>query len=78
MKLPVDAPQARVLKALQLLEFYLVRRGNHLSLRREMPDGTHLAMTLPGHRTIKSSTLSSALSQGKVSRDEFLRAYDQS
>ena len=60
-KFPVDAPLERVLSALEQLGFVLLRRGNHLSLSREEPDGTRTPLTLPGHRTIKSSTLRTVL-----------------
>jgi predicted RNA binding protein YcfA (HicA-like mRNA interferase family) len=76
-KFPVDAPFDQVLRALQALGFTVVRTGNHISLVRHEPDGTATPMTLPGHRTIKGSTLRTALTQGGISRDDFLRAYDQ-
>ena len=76
-KFPVDAPLERVLRALEQLGFSLVRRGNHLSLSREEADGTWTPLTLPGHRTIKSSTLRAVLTQSGISREEFLRAYEQ-
>ena len=76
-KFPVDAPLERVLRALEYLDFVLIRRGNHLSLVREESDGTRTPLTLPGHRTIKGSTLRTILTQSGISRDEFLRAYEQ-
>ena len=74
---PVDAPLERVLRALEQLGFSLARRGNHLSLSRVEPDGTRTPLTLPGHRTVKGSTLRAVLTQSSVSREEFLRAYEQ-
>jgi hypothetical protein len=56
----------------------VVRHGNHVSLLRIAADGTRIPMTLPGHRTIKGSTLRAALTQAKIDRDEFLDAYDHS
>ncbi len=76
-KFPVDAPYDRVLRALQALGFEVVRRGNHISLARTAPDGTLTPMTLPGHRTIKGSTLRTALTQSGIARDDFIRAYDE-
>jgi uncharacterized protein (DUF58 family) len=39
-KFPVDAPLERALRALALLGFVIVRRGNHVSLARSEADGT--------------------------------------
>jgi predicted RNA binding protein YcfA (HicA-like mRNA interferase family) len=76
-KFPVDAPLDRVLRALNLLGFQVVRQGNHISLARTEADGTRTPLTLPGHRTIKGSTLRTVLTQSGISRDDFLRAYDR-
>ena len=76
-KFPVDAPQARILRALKQLGFDLVRGGNHLALLREEADGTKTPLTLPGHRTIKGSTLRHILTQSSISREDFPRAYEQ-
>ena len=75
-KFPVDAPSERVLRALQTPRFQIVNRGNHISLVRNEPGGKRTPMTLPGHRTIKGSTLRTALTQSGISREDFLRAYD--
>ena len=76
-KFPVDAPIERVLRAFALLGFVIVRRGNHVSLGRIEADGTRTPLTIPNHRTIKGSTLRTALSQTGISREEFLRAWEQ-
>ena len=76
-KFPVDAPCDRVLRALKALGFEVVRSGNHISLARTEPDGTLTPMTLPGHRTIKGSTLRTALTQCGIARDDFLDAYQR-
>ncbi len=76
-KFPVDAPSDRVLRALAALGFVVVRIGNHVSLARTEADGTITPMTLPGHRTIKGPTLRAALTQSGISRDDFLREYQQ-
>ena len=76
-RFPVDAPYDRVLRALKILGFEVIRTGNHIALARNEPDGTVTPMTLPGHRHIKGSTLRTALTQSRISRDDFIRAYDQ-
>ena len=77
-RFPVDAPRDRVLKALAMLGFGLVREGNHLALERENEDGSKTPLTLPNHRVIKGSTLRTVLTQSSIGRDEFLLAYDAS
>ena len=76
-KFPVDAPYDRVLRALRILGFEVIRTGNHISLARTEPDGAVTPMTLPGHRIIKSSTLRTALTQSGIARDDFIRAYQR-
>jgi len=76
-KFPVDAPQAKVIKALEKLGFRPVREGNHISMSRENADGTRTPLTIPNHRTLKSSTLRTILSQSGISREKFLKAYEE-
>ncbi len=76
-KFPIDAPQATVVKALVSLGFRLVREGNHIAMERQNPDGTLTPLTMPNHRTIKGSTLRRILSQAGISRDDFLKAYEE-
>ncbi len=77
-KFPVDAPLEKVLAALALLGYKVIRQGNHVALARQNPDGTRSTLTLPGHRYIKSSTLRATLLQAGIPRDEFLAAFNRS
>ena len=77
MKFPVDAPKRNVIKAFEILGFVAVREGNHIILERTNPDGTRTPLVLPNHRTIKSSTLRSILTQSGIDRSEFLDAYSK-
>ena len=75
-KFPVDAPRDRVLRTFERLGFHLVREGNHIAMSRDNSDGTSTPLTMPNHRTLKSSTLRSILTQIRISRDDFLDVYD--
>jgi len=76
-KFPVDAPQRHVLKALQQLGFRIVREREHISMIRENADGTATPLTLPNHSTLKASTLRTICAQAGISREEFLKAYEE-
>ena len=77
-KFPADAPIREVVRVLERLGFQLVREGSHIAMVRENPDGTRTPLTMPNHRTIKSSTLRTILTQSGISREEFLKAYAES
>lgn len=76
-KFPVDAPIGRVVLTLQRLGFTLIREGNHVSMLRQNLDGTNTPLTIPNHLTIKKSTLRTALTQTGISREAFLKAYEE-
>ena len=77
-KFPVDAPLIRVIRTPEVLSFRVVRRGNHIAMVRDNPDGTKTPLTMPNHRTIKASTLRTMLTQVGIARDDFLNGYDKS
>ena len=76
-RFPVDAPKAKVIKALEALGFRLVRVHEHIAMIRENADGTKTPLTLPNHSHIKGSTLKTICTQANIPRNEFLKAYDE-
>ena len=76
-KFPVDAPKHKVLKTLERLGFVIVREGNHIALSRKNADGTNTPLTLPNHKTLKSSTLRTICTQSGISREDFLKHYQE-
>ena len=78
MKFPVDVPKKRVIKTLESLGFQIVREREHIAMMRENADGTKTPLTMPNHSQIKGSTLRTICTQAGISREDFLRAFEQS
>lgn len=77
-RFPADVPLRKVTRALEMLDFHIVREGNHIAMVRENPDGTRTPLTMPNHSRIKGSTLRTILTQAGIHRDDFLDAYKDS
>jgi len=76
-RFPADAPIRRVVKAMEVLGFKVVRQKEHISMLRKNSDRTKTPLTMPNHPKIKASTLRTICTQAGVSRDEFLKAYEE-
>ncbi len=76
-KFPVDAPKKRVVKTLESLGFQIVREREHIAMLRENADKTKTPLTMPNHAQIKGSTLRTICTQAGISREDFLKAFEQ-
>jgi predicted RNA binding protein YcfA (HicA-like mRNA interferase family) len=76
-KFPTDAPKTQVIRALERLGFVIVREREHISMVKQNSDGTRTPLTLPNHPKIKGPTLRTICNQSKITRKEFLEAYEK-
>lgn len=74
-KFPADAPKKKVINALKILGFEIVREREHISMSRVNSDGTQTPLTLPNHSKIKASTLRTICVQSNIARKDFIKAY---
>ena len=74
-KFPIDAPKRKVVKALNVLGFEIVREREHICMIRNNPDGSKTPLTMPNHPHIKASTLRTICTQSGINREKFLAAY---
>ncbi|HMP75111.1 MAG TPA: type II toxin-antitoxin system HicA family toxin [Kiritimatiellia bacterium] len=77
-RFPTDAPKRRVVRALESLGFQMVREREHIAMVRPNPDGSRTPLTMPNHRVLKSSTLRAICLQSGISRESFMKAFQDS
>ena len=76
MKFPKDVAKSKVIKTFEKLGFRLVRVANHIAMIRENPDKSNTPLTLPNHDRIKGSTLRMICTQANITREDFLKFYE--
>lgn len=76
-RFPADVPKAKVIKTLDFLGFIILREREHIVMVRENADGKRTPLTMPNHDRIKGSTLRTICTQVGISREDFLRAYEE-
>ncbi|MEP0764688.1 MAG: type II toxin-antitoxin system HicA family toxin [Chloroflexota bacterium] len=64
-----DLSGQRCVAALEKAGFYVVRRGKHITMRRDDPPAR---VTIPNHKTLKKGTVRSIIRQAGLTVDEFL------
>jgi hypothetical protein len=56
----------------------MVREREHIAMVRLNPDGSRTPLTMPNHPHINGATLRTICRQSSISREDFLRAFENS
>ena len=53
-----------------------MRERENISMVRQNPDGSRTPLTMPNHLRINGATLRTICRQSAISREDFIRAYE--
>lgn len=62
----------------EALGLVIVREREHIAMVRDNSDGSKTPLTLPNHPAIKGASLRAICRQSRISREDFLAAYQNS
>ncbi len=75
--IPDISPKDRVIKALELLGYRIVRQGSHIALSYYTASGVQFPLTIPDQIAYNASTLRAILTRAGISKQDFLTAYSK-